>query len=460
MSCRIRLIWFLIIAFLSFILPTDSKALSLSVPSRPYNFVTDIAGIIDSSYENRLNQYLKELEQKTTAQFAVLTIGSLEGADIENFSLTVARKWGLGQKGKDNGALFLIAYMDRKWRVEVGYGLEDLLLPDGLLGSIVRKHLLPNSRKEQLSRGIFEAALAIANVIAKDAGVQLTGMPQEFESTVKQEDAEPSGTKAGYKEIHNKTHIVDFKTEGKLVKTEKIKTIAEIDYKEKKFRFSFFTKDFEKKDWNKEEKLIPLHIRHTNVAPQYMGILILHPKNVKILESKQKGFLVRDNMFSKKYGWEELLPYKDHRNAQIAMGAGEKVIDILLSKIPFAKEAYKLLLEHCSKQNKEYYDSIFEGKGNFVTTMIPIHIPKDIIGFTETAWSIEIPFGLNKAKGEQKMSFWINPAFGNPSVNYSAGTWSPGFGRLEGINIDFALMGEYNFIDGKCKLYELLSIRN
>ena len=255
---------------------------------------------------------------------------------------------------------------------------------------------------------------------------------------------------AEYQEIYNKTHMLQLKSDNRTIKTERITTVGELDAGENKFRFTFYTKDFDKQDWSKEEKRIPLHIRHTNTAPQYMGIIIFHSENVKVLESKQKGFLVRDSMFSKKYGWEELLPYKDHRNAQIAMGVGEKVIDKLLTTIPFAKEGYKQLVEYCAKQNKRYYESIFKEKENYVATMLPLHIPKDIIGFTETARSIEIPFDLSAAQGEQKMSFWINPAFGNPSVSYSEGTHTMGFGRLGGITIGFAL--------SQCQLWDIEDI--
>lgn len=247
---------------------------------------------------------------------------------------------------------------------------------------------------------------------------------------------------AEYQEIYNKTHMLQLKSEDRTIKTERITTVGELDTGENKFRFSFYTKDFDKQDWTEEEERIPLHIRHASVAPQYMGMIILHPESVQVGESKQKAFLVRENMFSKKYRWEELIPYEDNKNAQIAMGIGEKVVDELLSKIPFAKEGFKSLLKYCAKKNKEYYDSIFKEKASFVATMIPLHIPKAIIGFTETAMSIEIPFDLRKAEGEQKLSFWINPAFGNPSINYSEGTWSPGFGRLEGTTVNFTLKGK------------------
>jgi len=154
-----------------------SVALPANIPDKPQRYVVDLAGIIDDATENRLNGYLQELEQKTTAQMVVLTISSLEGESIEDFSIRIAHdKWKLGQKGKDNGVLFLIAYKDRKYRIEVGYGLEGVL-PDSLVGSMGRNILIPYFRKGDYSDGIFATTLAMANKIAADAGVKIEGMP-------------------------------------------------------------------------------------------------------------------------------------------------------------------------------------------------------------------------------------------------------------------------------------------
>ncbi|MBI4709637.1 MAG: TPM domain-containing protein, partial [Nitrospirae bacterium] len=72
---------------------------SVALPDMPERYVVDLAGIINDDAEARLNAYLKELEQKTTAQVIVLTIESLEGEPLEEFSLKTAEKWRLGQKG-------------------------------------------------------------------------------------------------------------------------------------------------------------------------------------------------------------------------------------------------------------------------------------------------------------------------------------------------------------------------
>jgi uncharacterized protein len=150
----------------------------IAIPDTPYNHVVDLAGIINDDVESRMDGYLLELEQKTTAQFVVLTIKGLEGASIDALSIDIAHnKWKLGQKGKDNGLLLLVALDDRKYRFEVGYGLEGIL-PDSLVGSIGRQYLVPYFRQGEYSAGIFEAVVAASNVIANDAGVKITGMPQ------------------------------------------------------------------------------------------------------------------------------------------------------------------------------------------------------------------------------------------------------------------------------------------
>lgn len=151
---------------------------AVEIPAKPDRYVVDLAGIVDKTTEKRLNGYLQELEQKTTAQLVVLTLKSLEGRAIEDLSLEIAHdRWRLGQKGRDNGVLFLIALADRKYRIEVGYGLEGLI-PDSLAGSLGRQVLVPYFKKGDYAAGIYSTALVLASRIAADAGVEITGMPK------------------------------------------------------------------------------------------------------------------------------------------------------------------------------------------------------------------------------------------------------------------------------------------
>jgi uncharacterized protein len=143
----------------------------------PSHYVADYANVINDSDERSLNGILQELEQKTGTQYIVLTVLSTGGMPIEQFSIELAEKWKLGQKGKDNGMLFVLAKNDRRWRFEVGYGLEGFIT-DQYCSRTGRDVLVPYLRKGDYSRGIYEANLRIIQRIASKASVGLTGMPK------------------------------------------------------------------------------------------------------------------------------------------------------------------------------------------------------------------------------------------------------------------------------------------
>jgi len=165
------------LAFVLFIFTSTPAGFAAEIPAIPANPVVDLAGIIDDADESKMNRYSRELERKTTAQMAILTVKNLEGQTIEEFSLAIAHdQWKLGQKGKDNGVLLVVALKARKYRIEVGYGLEGVL-PDSLVGAIGREYLVPYFKRGDYSTGIYTATLVIANKIASDAGVKISGMP-------------------------------------------------------------------------------------------------------------------------------------------------------------------------------------------------------------------------------------------------------------------------------------------
>ncbi len=153
-------------------------------PAVPRDYVVDLAGVIDAGATARLNALLQELEQKTTAQVLVLTVQSLDGEEIRSFGLRMAEKWKLGQKGKDNGVLIVVAVKDRKYRLEVGYGLESIL-PDSLVGSIGREYMVPYFRQNDYGAGVYAAALTVAQTIASSEGVEISGLqrPQRIRET-------------------------------------------------------------------------------------------------------------------------------------------------------------------------------------------------------------------------------------------------------------------------------------
>ena len=158
------------------IIGATAAAVALDVPV-PTDFVADHAGILDGPAARQINNYLQELEQKTTAQVIVLTVLSLQGEPIENAARGLYNKWGLGQKSKDNGVLILVALKDKQYRIEVGRGLEGAL-PDGYVGQVSRDYFAANFRAKQYGPGLVEGTLVIVDKIAKEHGASISGMPQ------------------------------------------------------------------------------------------------------------------------------------------------------------------------------------------------------------------------------------------------------------------------------------------
>lgn len=141
-------------------------------------YVQDYAQVLSAEDKRKLLNIGQELDNKTTAQLAVVTVKNLDGQPIEDYALSILREWGIGSKEKNNGALIVVAVQDRRSRIEVGYGLEGLL-PDGLTGRIQDQAMIPYFRKGNYAAGIVNGYAVTASLIAKDAGVQLTSINSE-----------------------------------------------------------------------------------------------------------------------------------------------------------------------------------------------------------------------------------------------------------------------------------------
>ena len=137
--------------------------------------VNDTAAMLPSEVRERLESKLAAFEQKTGAQVAVLTIGSLEGDVLEDYSMRVVETWKLGRQGKDDGVLLLIAKDDRKMRIEVGYGLE-ATLTDAQSRRILDGILRPQFRAGNFAAGIEGGVDAIlATLEGKEPAIPESG---------------------------------------------------------------------------------------------------------------------------------------------------------------------------------------------------------------------------------------------------------------------------------------------
>lgn len=142
------------------------KAFGLNVPSLKGR-VNDLAGIIFADEEKKIEEFLFEVEKRSDLQIAVLTIPSLEGENLEDYSMRVAEAWQLGSKENDSGVLLLVAAHDRKMRIEVGYGLESTLT-DADAGRIIRNIIGPEFRNGNYGSGILQGVKTIAGYVLQD----------------------------------------------------------------------------------------------------------------------------------------------------------------------------------------------------------------------------------------------------------------------------------------------------
>ncbi|MGH9530224.1 MAG: TPM domain-containing protein [Terriglobales bacterium] len=145
---------------------------------KPTDYVNDFAHIIDQNTVTQLDYLCRQIDEKAHAQIAVVTINSLDGADIDSYAVDLFHKWGVGAKSSDKGVLILLAVQDHKYRIEVGYGLEPIL-PDGKVGGFGRE-AVPSLKASDYSAAVALMTSRVADVIAQDAGIQLTGsQPRE-----------------------------------------------------------------------------------------------------------------------------------------------------------------------------------------------------------------------------------------------------------------------------------------
>jgi uncharacterized protein len=159
-SLRKIQLWFFI---LFIIMLCGSDLWAMEVPPLQAR-VNDHARMLSSSVGSQLETVLAELERTDGTQVVLLTIDSLKGDSLEDFSIRVVEKWKLGQKDFDNGVLLLIAKNDRKIRIEVGYGLEGKLT-DLVSGRIIRNVIAPPFKMGRFDQGILDGISAIVGVV-------------------------------------------------------------------------------------------------------------------------------------------------------------------------------------------------------------------------------------------------------------------------------------------------------
>jgi uncharacterized protein len=157
----------------------------------PTGYVTDLAGVIAPDTKARLEAICLEVETKTEAQIAIVTVHSLDGESVEDYAVDLYKQFGVGSKRENRGVLLLVAPDEHKYRIEVGYGLEPVI-NDARAGDAGRA-MIPWLRQGNYSAGIDAATWMLAKYIADDRGVTLSGAPPHAQRRARHEASTPLG---------------------------------------------------------------------------------------------------------------------------------------------------------------------------------------------------------------------------------------------------------------------------
>jgi uncharacterized protein len=172
--CASRSLWLAV-----FVLVVASRALAQPLPPELTRPVNDFAGVIDAGSASQMESLIRSLQETTGDVVAVATIDSLGGEDINQYAVKMFENHGkgIGQKGKDNGLLVLVAIKDRSVKIEVGYDLEQFIT-DGFAGETIREEMAPRFRRGEYGAGLSAAVTRVIGRIADGRDVTISGAPR------------------------------------------------------------------------------------------------------------------------------------------------------------------------------------------------------------------------------------------------------------------------------------------
>lgn len=142
----------------------------------PIGAVNDFAQVISAQHKSGMEILAREVLEKTGTAIVVATVETIGDNTPSDYANRLYQVWGVGKKGEDKGVLIFLAVKERQIRIETGYGVEGIL-PDGLVGEILDRHAIPRFKEGDYGRGFAETMAAVSFIVAKAAGVTLTGVP-------------------------------------------------------------------------------------------------------------------------------------------------------------------------------------------------------------------------------------------------------------------------------------------
>ncbi len=234
--------------------------------------------------------------------------------------------------------------------------------------------------------------------------------------------------------VFNETYSVPMTYEfGKEIE-EKIRIHASLDADTNTIYVSTYTQDYNRRNWIGDEKQkLPAYKRHTNINYMNSRFFILRPQRVKVSGIEQKAFIVPQ------YRWiSGLESYEEKEGTQFIVEESQRTLKRIFSKIPFLNKIYDKFIKDAKEKEEEYYEAIFDKiDEDYIAIQVPPYIPKNLIGYTETAREYIIQFDTNM-QDKIPMFIWLKIALGDPS-NSSFGSFPNKYGELENILIKFNL---------------------
>jgi uncharacterized protein len=168
-----------VLLFAAALLGSNARAAGEPAIPEPSGYVNDHAGLMDETARAKLEAFLDQVQKKTGAQFAVLTMQTTAPLTASEYKVLVFQQWKIGKQGEDNGLLLLVAVDERDARFEPGYGLEGTL-PDGFLSRVFRNEMAPRFRAGDYAGGITAGMIACAARLAAEKGVTLEWNGEEL----------------------------------------------------------------------------------------------------------------------------------------------------------------------------------------------------------------------------------------------------------------------------------------
>jgi uncharacterized protein len=166
-----------LLLFVAVVLHAVSLCAAEPVFPRPAGAVNDFANVIPPDQRAVMENLAREVLQKTGTAVVVATVPTVGDMAADDYATRLYEAWGIGKRGEDKGVLILLALKERRVRIETGYGVEGIL-PDGVVGEILRLHVIPHLKQGDYGKGLLNAMTAVSEVIARNAGATLTGRPQ------------------------------------------------------------------------------------------------------------------------------------------------------------------------------------------------------------------------------------------------------------------------------------------